>query len=153
MHGRRTVRQEGRGGTGARNGRLEPRAPVQRASFGGAAPGDGGAGRSGAERSAAGLLCNSGSWAGTAVRFEPGGTHEVELCTYAGTGRLHGFSGLLNGGVKSRPARVEAVSRALRRGFRGAGQEGDGERGTGDAAGESGSGRPGAKKNTKKGSH
>ncbi|GGV78795.1 MULTISPECIES: urease subunit beta [Streptomyces] len=62
--------------------------------------------------------------AGTAVRFEPGGTHEVELCTYAGTGRLHGFSGLLNGSVRSHPARVEAVARAMRRGFRGAGREG-----------------------------
>ncbi|MET9145723.1 urease subunit beta [Streptomyces sp. NPDC058319] len=59
--------------------------------------------------------------AGTAVRFEPGGTHEVELCAYAGTGRLTGFSGLLNGSTVSHPARVEAVSRALRRGFRGAG--------------------------------
>ncbi len=64
--------------------------------------------------------------AGTAVRFEPGGTHEVELCTYAGTGRLHGFSGLLNGSVRSHPARVEAVGRAMRQGFRGAGQEGPG---------------------------
>ncbi|MFD5007911.1 urease subunit beta [Streptomyces mutabilis] len=58
--------------------------------------------------------------AGTSVRFEPGGTHEVELCTYAGTGRLNGFSGLLNGSVKSHPARVQAVARALHRGFRGA---------------------------------
>lgn len=58
--------------------------------------------------------------AGTAVRFEPGGTHEVELCEYAGTGRLTGFSGLLNGSIKSHPARVEAVRRALEQGFRGA---------------------------------
>ncbi|MER5475996.1 urease subunit beta [Streptomyces sp. NPDC002734] len=65
--------------------------------------------------------------AGLSVRFEPGGTHEVELCTYAGTGRLTGFSGLLNGSVKSHPARVEAVSRALQRGFHGAGPEGDTE--------------------------
>ncbi|GHA86543.1 urease subunit beta [Streptomyces tendae] len=59
--------------------------------------------------------------AGTSVRFEPGGKREVELCTYAGTGRLTGFSGLLNGSVKSHPARVEAVSRALERGFRSTG--------------------------------
>lgn len=56
----------------------------------------------------------------TSVRFEPGGTHEVELCTFAGTGRLTGFSGLLNGSVTSHPARVAAVARAMQRGFRGA---------------------------------
>ncbi|NYV77779.1 urease subunit beta [Streptomyces sp. UH6] len=70
--------------------------------------------------------------AGLSVRFEPGGTHEVELCTYAGTGRLTGFSGLLNGSVKSHPARVEAVARALQRGFHGAGPEGDTEQGKAD---------------------
>ncbi|MDX3238929.1 urease subunit beta [Streptomyces sp. ME03-5709C] len=88
--------------------------------------------------------------AGTAVRFEPGGTHEVELCTYAGTGRLHGFSGLLNGSVRSHPARVEAVSRALRRGFRGAGQE---KAADGTGGGKQGPGKSGARKNTEKGSH
>lgn len=65
--------------------------------------------------------------AGLSVRFEPGGTHEVELCTYAGTGRLTGFSGLLNGSIKSHPARVEAVTRALQRGFHGAGPQDDTE--------------------------
>ncbi|MFH8534445.1 urease subunit beta [Streptomyces tendae] len=75
--------------------------------------------------------------AGTSVRFEPGGTREVELCTYAGTGRLTGFSGLLNGSVKSHPARVEAVSRALERGFRSTGVPDKG----------------GAKKSKKKGSN
>lgn len=91
--------------------------------------------------------------AGTAVRFEPGGTHEVELCTYAGTGRLHGFSGLLNGSVTSHPARVEAVSRALRRGFLGAGSQEE----TGGAAGSgrkgAGPGKAGSGKGTKKGSN
>ncbi|MFC8536503.1 urease subunit beta [Streptomyces sp. NPDC057249] len=58
--------------------------------------------------------------AGTSVRFEPGGTREVELCAYAGTGRLTGFSGLLNGSLSSHPARVEAVRRAIERGFEGA---------------------------------
>jgi urease subunit beta len=57
--------------------------------------------------------------AGTSVRFEPGGTREVELCEYAGTGRLVGFSGLLNGSVISHPARLEAVRRAVERGFQG----------------------------------
>ncbi|MFF3716264.1 urease subunit beta [Streptomyces prasinus] len=91
--------------------------------------------------------------AGTAVRFEPGGTHEVELCTYAGTGRLHGFSGLLNGSVRSHPARVEAVGRALRRGFLGAGQEGDAKEGADGAAGKAGPDKAEAKKSKKKGSH
>ncbi len=58
--------------------------------------------------------------AGTAVRFEPGGTKEVELCDFAGAGRLVGFSGLLNGSTASRPARVEAVRRAIELGFQGA---------------------------------
>lgn len=77
--------------------------------------------------------------AGTSVRFEPGATHEVELCAYAGTGRLVGFSGLLNGSVISHPARVEAVSRAFERGFHG-------------ARPEKGSGRSGKSGSKKKGS-
>ena len=83
--------------------------------------------------------------AGTAVRFEPGGTHEVELCAYAGTGRLTGFSGLLNGSIKSHPARVEAVRRAFERGFLGAKSEKGTERGS-----KKGSGKTGAKATTKK---
>ncbi|QYA92943.1 urease subunit beta [Streptomyces anulatus] len=58
--------------------------------------------------------------AGTSVRIEPGGTREVELCEYGGTGRLVGFSGLLNGSLSSHPARVEAVRRAIEQGFQGA---------------------------------
>lgn len=58
--------------------------------------------------------------AGTSVRFEPGGSREVELCEFGGTGRLVGFSGLLNGSVISAPARLEAVRRAIERGFHGA---------------------------------
>lgn len=85
--------------------------------------------------------------AGTSVRFEPGGTHEVELCAYAGTGRLTGFSGLLNGSVKSHPARVEAVSRALARGFHGAGAEE--KRGAPGGTAE----KSGSKTSKKKGSH
>lgn len=59
--------------------------------------------------------------AGTSVRVEPGGSREVELCTYAGTGRLVGFSGLLNGSLASHPAKVEAVRKAIEQGFEGAG--------------------------------
>jgi len=57
--------------------------------------------------------------AGTSVRIEPGGTKEVELCDFAGTGRVIGFSGLLNGSVRSLPARVEAVRKAIEDGFQG----------------------------------
>lgn len=35
--------------------------------------------------------------AGTAVRFEPGQTRAVDLVRYAGTGRVFGFNGLVNG--------------------------------------------------------
>ena len=87
--------------------------------------------------------------AGTAVRFEPGGTHEVELCAYAGTGRLTGFSGLLNGSIKSHPARVEAVRRALERGFLGAKSEKETER----SSKGKGSGKTGTKETKKKESH
>jgi urease subunit beta len=65
--------------------------------------------------------------AGTSVRVEPGGTREVELCAYAGTGRLVGFSGLLNGSLVSHPARVEAVRKAIEQGFEGAAETGSGK--------------------------
>lgn len=58
--------------------------------------------------------------AGTSVRFEPGGTREVELCEFGGTRRLVGFSGLLNDSVVSYPARAVAARRAVERGFQGA---------------------------------
>ncbi|MFG2595599.1 urease subunit beta [Streptomyces sp. NPDC048462] len=74
--------------------------------------------------------------AGTSVRFEPGGSREVELCAYGGTGRLIGFSGLLNGSLASHPARVEAVRKAIEQGFQGA---------QGTAARSTGAGRPAAK--------
>ncbi|GGY91587.1 urease subunit beta [Streptomyces nitrosporeus] len=83
--------------------------------------------------------------AGTSVRIEPGGSREVELCEYAGTGRLVGFSGLLNGSLVSHPLRVEAVRKAIERGFEGAGQS----EGTG-ASDSDGKDKPKAKK---KGSH
>ncbi|MEJ2308271.1 MAG: urease subunit beta [Gammaproteobacteria bacterium] len=35
--------------------------------------------------------------AGTAVRFEPGQTREVELVAYAGARRIYGFNGLVSG--------------------------------------------------------
>ncbi|MFC8826003.1 urease subunit beta [Streptomyces sp. NPDC057137] len=67
--------------------------------------------------------------AGTSVRVEPGGTREVELCAYAGTGRLVGFSGLLNGSLASNPAKVEAVRKAIEQGFQGAQNSADDDSG------------------------
>jgi urease subunit beta len=37
--------------------------------------------------------------AGTAVRFEPGDTKEVELVALAGTREVHGFNGKVNGRI------------------------------------------------------
>ncbi|MEV7506237.1 urease subunit beta [Streptomyces sp. NPDC093018] len=60
---------------------------------------------------------------GTAVRFEPGDTREVELCAFGGTRRLVGFAGLVNGGLNAEDTRRAALRRAARRGF--AGTSGD----------------------------
>jgi urease subunit beta len=38
--------------------------------------------------------------AGTAVRFEPGQTREVELIPYAGAGRIIGFNARVMGGIE-----------------------------------------------------
>ena len=62
--------------------------------------------------------------AGTAVRFEPGATREVELTAYAGHQRLIGFNNLTNGGINSEDTRAEALRRAAERGFKGAGKKG-----------------------------
>lgn len=35
--------------------------------------------------------------AGTAIRFEPGQTREVQLVAFGGTGEVWGFNGLVNG--------------------------------------------------------
>jgi urease subunit beta len=35
--------------------------------------------------------------AGTAIRFEPGDSHEVQLVPFAGDRRVFGFNGLVNG--------------------------------------------------------
>ncbi|WP_035805014.1 urease subunit beta [Kitasatospora mediocidica] len=58
--------------------------------------------------------------AGTAVRFEPGDTREVELAAYAGHRRLVGFSALVDGGLGSADARTRALRRAVELGFKGA---------------------------------
>ncbi|MFD7066599.1 urease subunit beta [Streptomyces sp. NPDC059913] len=54
---------------------------------------------------------------GTAVRFEPGDTREVELCAFAGTGRLVGFAGLVDGGLTAPDTRRNALRRAAELGF------------------------------------
>ena len=62
---------------------------------------------------------------GTAIRFEPGDTREIELVEFGGTGRVIGLNNLTNGSVRT-PARAdEALERANRRGFRGARASGE----------------------------
>ena len=66
--------------------------------------------------------------AGTATRFEPGDTREVDLTAYAGNRRLVGFSGLVDGGLGSADTRVRAQRRAAELGFKGARVIGDADR-------------------------
>ena len=42
--------------------------------------------------------------AGTAVRFEPGQTREVNLVAFGGTGMVYGFQGRINGPLESKRA-------------------------------------------------
>lgn len=55
--------------------------------------------------------------AGTAIRFEPGDTHEVAVCTYGGLGYLAGFNGLVQGGIRNRDNRNRAIRRMRKLGF------------------------------------
>lgn len=55
--------------------------------------------------------------AGTAVRFEPGETHEVVLCDYGGLGFICGFSGLVQGSIRARDNRARAIRRLHELGF------------------------------------
>lgn len=64
--------------------------------------------------------------AGTAIRFEPGDTHEVEACDYGGLGYIAGFSGLVNGSIRARTNREAAISKMRELGF----LEDDGSTGT-----------------------
>lgn len=63
--------------------------------------------------------------AGTAVRFEPGDTHEVQLCAYGGLGYLAGFSGLVQGGIRGRDNRARAIRRLHKLGFADTGETQD----------------------------
>jgi urease subunit beta len=55
---------------------------------------------------------------GTSIRFEPGETKEVELTEFSGKRRVYGFGGLVNGSLATNKA--SAISRARRRGYKGA---------------------------------
>jgi urease subunit gamma/beta len=57
---------------------------------------------------------------GTAVRFEPGESKEVELVAYAGTGEVSGFNGLDYGPIGTPETKTRALERARARGFKGA---------------------------------
>jgi urease subunit gamma/beta len=56
--------------------------------------------------------------AGTAVRFEPGEAKPIELVEFAGRRNVHGFSGLVAGGLDAPGAREKAIERARAAGFR-----------------------------------
>jgi len=57
---------------------------------------------------------------GTAVRFEPGESKQVELVAFGGTGEIGGFNALTNGSVHLEETRARALERARSRGFKGA---------------------------------
>lgn len=51
--------------------------------------------------------------AGTAVRFEPGSTREVELVAYGGSGIAWGFAGLVQGSTRTERNRRRALARLV----------------------------------------
>ena len=55
--------------------------------------------------------------AGTAVRFEPGDTREVELVAFGGLRRAIGFSGLSNGATDTQAGMRSSLRRAREAGF------------------------------------
>lgn len=57
--------------------------------------------------------------AGTAIRFEPGAEHEVTLVPFAGSRRVFGFAGLVNGSLDQPGKQEHALSLAWAFGFRG----------------------------------
>lgn len=63
--------------------------------------------------------------AGTAVRFEPGETHEVRACAYGGVGFVAGFAGLVQGGLRSAVNRRHAIRLMHERGFQDTGETQD----------------------------
>jgi urease beta subunit len=55
--------------------------------------------------------------AGTGVRFEPGETKRVTLVAYAGGRQIHGFNGLVNGGLDAPQTKIDALARLKEREF------------------------------------
>ncbi|WP_326835489.1 urease subunit beta [Amycolatopsis rhabdoformis] len=60
---------------------------------------------------------------GQSIRFEPGDERDVELVEFGGSGRVVGFSGLLDGSFAVHTAAARALARAAERGFTGAGEQ------------------------------
>jgi len=58
--------------------------------------------------------------AGTAIRFEPGDTKEVELCQLKGKSVVFGFNSLTMGSLKSNVVKAAALEKAKKLGFKGA---------------------------------
>lgn len=58
--------------------------------------------------------------AGTAVRFEPGESKEVQLVVFGGAGEVHGLNSLTNGSTSNEVKKQEALHEAKIRGFKGA---------------------------------
>lgn len=57
---------------------------------------------------------------GTAVRFEPGDTIEVELVGFGGDAEIRGLNGLTEGSTRSKEVKQAALERARAAGFKGA---------------------------------
>ena len=58
--------------------------------------------------------------AGTAIRFEPGDTKEVEICELKGKSVVFGFNSLTMGSIKSETVKAAALEKAKKLGFKGA---------------------------------
>jgi urease subunit beta len=56
--------------------------------------------------------------AGTAVRFEPGEEHEVELVNFGGTRHVYGFHNLVNGNTLSNDIKESALQNLSTKGFK-----------------------------------
>ena len=57
--------------------------------------------------------------AGTAVRFEPGESKEVQLVQFGGAGEIHGLNNLTNGSTSNEVKKQEALHKAKIRGYKG----------------------------------
>lgn len=58
--------------------------------------------------------------AGTAIRFEPGDSKEIELCELGGKAVVFGFNSLTMGSIKSTVVKAAALEKAKKLGFKGA---------------------------------